>query len=95
MLDAQRQYFVALRAEVEKRKGLSPDRVQADVPAMRDALLKRHATYIDTSTKSIAGFEAQAAKVYNELTGREFPKRAAMEDAQRAHLHHHGIAAIQ
>ncbi len=95
VLEAQRQYFVALRAEVAKRKGLAPERVQADVPAMRDALLKQHATYIDTSTKSIAGFEAQAAQVYKELTGREFPKRAAMEDARRAHEHHHGIAAIQ
>ena len=95
VLEAQRQYFVALRAEVAKRKGLAPERVQADVPAMRDALLKQHATYIDTTTKSIAGFEAQAAQVYKELTGREFPKRAAMEDARQAHSHHHGIAAIQ
>ena len=39
VLEAQRQYFVALRAEVEKRKGLTPDRVQADVPAIREALL--------------------------------------------------------
>ena len=48
VLEAQRQFFVALRAEVEKRKGLAPDRVQAEVPAIREALLKRHATYIDT-----------------------------------------------
>jgi cyclase len=95
VLEAQRQYFVALRAEVEKRKGLAPDRVQADVPAMRDALLKRHATYIDTSAKPIAGFESQVAQVYKELTGKEFPKKAGMEDARRVHERHHGIAAMQ
>jgi len=94
VLEAQRQYFVALRAEVEKRKGLAPDRVQADVPAIRDTLLTRHATYIDTSAKSITGFESQVAQVYKELTGNEFPKKA-MEDARRAHERHHGIAAIQ
>jgi cyclase len=94
VLEAQRQYFVALRAEVEKRKGLTADRVQAEVPAMREALLKLHATYIDTSTPSIAGFESQAAQVYKELTGREFPKKASLDEARRAHEHHHGIAAI-
>lgn len=95
VLDAQRQYFVALRGEVEKRKGLAPDRVQTDVPAMRDALLKRHATYIDTSAKSITRFESQVAQVYKELTGKEFPKKAAMDAARRAHEGHHGIATIQ
>ena len=30
MLEAQRQYFVALRAEVEKRKDLAPDRLRAE-----------------------------------------------------------------
>ncbi len=95
VLEAQRQYFVALRAEVMKRKGLAPDRVQADVPAIRDALLKQHATYIDTSAKDIAGLESQVAQVYKELTGNEFPKKAGMEDARLAHERHHGIAAIQ
>jgi cyclase len=95
VLEAQRQFFVALRAEVEKRKGLTPDRVQADVPAMRDALLKQHATYVDASGKPIEGFESQVAKVYRELTGKEFPKKAAIDDARRAHELHHGLAAIQ
>jgi cyclase len=95
VLEAQRQYFVALRAEVQKRKGLAADRVQADVPAIRDALLKRHATYIDATAKSITGFEAQVAHVYKELTGKEFSKKAAMENARRAHEHHHGITAAQ
>jgi glyoxylase-like metal-dependent hydrolase (beta-lactamase superfamily II) len=94
ILERQRQYFVALRAEVEKRKGLAPDRVQADVPAMRDALLKRHATYIDTSPKTIIEFESQVAHVYKELTGKEFPKKAAIEQARRAHQAHHGITGI-
>jgi cyclase len=93
VLDAQRQYFVALRAEVEKRKGLSPDRVQADVPAMRDALLTRHGTYIDTS--SISGFASQVAQVYREMTGNEFPKKAGLESARQSHDRHHGIPATQ
>jgi glyoxylase-like metal-dependent hydrolase (beta-lactamase superfamily II) len=95
VLEAQRQYFVALRAEVTKRKALAPNRLQADVPAIRDALLGRHATYIDASSKSIAGFESQVAQVYKELTGKEFPKKVAMEEARQAHDRHHGIAAIQ
>jgi glyoxylase-like metal-dependent hydrolase (beta-lactamase superfamily II) len=90
VLEAQRRYFVALRGEVEKRKSLAPDRVQADVPAIRETLLKQHATYIDTSAKPITGFESQVAQVYRELTGKEFPKKAVMEEARRAHDRHHG-----
>lgn len=92
VIGAQRDYFVALRAEVEKRKGLSPDRVQADVPAIRTELLKRHATYIDANAKQITGFEAQVAKVYREITGKDFPKRAALDEANQAHDRHHGRA---
>jgi glyoxylase-like metal-dependent hydrolase (beta-lactamase superfamily II) len=91
VLEAQQQFFVALRAEVEKRQTLPPDRVQAEVPAMRDALLKQHATYIDTDPKAITDFGSQVAKVYNEITGKEFPKKAALEAARRAHDTHHGI----
>ena len=91
VVDAQRQFFVALRAEVEKRKGLPPDRVQADVPAIRQSLLARQATYIDTSAKPITGFEAQVAQVYKELTGKDFPKKAALEEARRAHQRHHSF----
>jgi glyoxylase-like metal-dependent hydrolase (beta-lactamase superfamily II) len=91
ILEAQRQYFVALRAEVEKRKGLPPDRVQADVPTIRTALVARHPTYIDAQAASISGFESQVAQVYRELTGKEFPKQAALEAARRAHDHHHEI----
>jgi glyoxylase-like metal-dependent hydrolase (beta-lactamase superfamily II) len=89
VLAAQRDYFVSLRAEVEKRKALAPDRMQAEVPAMRQALLERHPTYIDPSPKAIVGFESQAAQVYKELTGKEFPKRATLDDARRAHERHH------
>ncbi len=95
VLEAQRQYFVALRAEVQRRRTLSADRVQAEVPAIRDALLPRHATYIDAQAKSISGFESQVAQVYRELTGKEFPKRAALDEARRAHEHHHEIRAGQ
>ena len=95
VLEAQRQYFVALRAEVEKRKGLAPDRLQADVPAMRDALLKRHATYIDATGKPLIEFESQVAQVYKELTGKELPRKGSLEEARRIHERHHGIAAVQ
>jgi glyoxylase-like metal-dependent hydrolase (beta-lactamase superfamily II) len=91
VLEAQREYFVALRAEVEKRKTVAPDRVQADVPAIRTALLKRHPTYIDSNDKEIAGFEAQVAHVYREMTGKDFPKRAALDEANKEHDRHHGI----
>jgi glyoxylase-like metal-dependent hydrolase (beta-lactamase superfamily II) len=91
ILDAQRAFFVALRAEVEKRKGLTPERVQADVSAIRSALLERHATYINPKTTS--GFESQVGQVYRELTGKEFPKKAAMEAARGAHERHHGAGA--
>jgi cyclase len=92
VLEAQRQYFVALRTEVEKRKALTPDRVQADVPALRDALLRQHATYIDASARSITDFESQVAQVYKEMTGRELPKKAPSQDARRAHERHHSTA---
>lgn len=91
VLEAQRQYFIALRAEVEKRKNLPADRVQADVPVIRDGLLRRHTTYIDPDPKSITGFESQVAQVYRELTGRAFPNKAALNEARRLHEHHHGI----
>ena len=93
VLEAQRQYFVALRAEVEKRKRLTPDRIQAEVPAIRDLLLKRHATYINANPSN-SGFQSQVAQVYKEMTGKEFPKKAALDDARRAHEQHHGIAAM-
>ena len=93
VVQAQRDFFIALRGEVQKRKGLPPERVQAEVPAIRDALLPRHATYIDAQAKSISGFEAQVAQVYREMTKKEFPKRAAQDDARRWHERHHEIGA--
>jgi glyoxylase-like metal-dependent hydrolase (beta-lactamase superfamily II) len=89
VIDAQRKYFAALRAEVEKRKNVPPEQVQAEVSAIRESLLREHATYIDTSAKPLTSFDAQVAQVYRELTGREFPKRAALEEARRAHERHH------
>ena len=91
VVEAQRHFFVSLRAEVEKRKALAPDRVQAEVPAIRESLLRQHAVYIDTSGKPVTGFEAQVAQVYKELTGKEFPKKAALEEARRAHERHHSF----
>lgn len=89
VLSAQREFFVALRTEVEKRKDTAPDRLQAEIPAIRGALLPRHSTYIDTSGKPVTGFEAQVAQVYKELTGRDFPRKGALEDARRSHERHH------
>jgi cyclase len=89
VVTAQRQYFIDLRAEVEKRKDMTADRVQADVRAIRDALLPRHPTYIDAN--SMSGIEAHVAKVYQELTGKEFPKKGALEASRLAHERHHGI----
>jgi len=91
VLAAQRQFFVDLRAEVGKRKGLPPDRMQAEVPAIRTALLERHATYIDPGPAPIIGFESQVATVYREMTGQEFPKKASQEAARITHQQHHGI----
>ena len=90
VLSAQREFFAALRAEVEKRKGLAPDRLQAEVSAIRTALLPRHATYIDTSAKPVTGFTEQVAQVYKEITGKNMTTTALLEDARRRHERHHG-----
>ena len=70
---------------------LGADRVQADVAAIRSALLAKHPTYIDAGAKAIIGFESQVAHVYKELTGRQFPSKSAQEEARRAHDRHHGL----
>jgi glyoxylase-like metal-dependent hydrolase (beta-lactamase superfamily II) len=93
VLEAQRQFFIDLRAEVARRKDLAPERVQADVRAIRDALLPRHGTYIDAKATSLSGFEAQVAKVYSEMTGKALPRSGAADAARLAHERHHGIAA--
>lgn len=90
IIEAQRQYFVDLRAEVAKRKDLPPEQIQAQVRAIRDALLPKHPTYIDAKATSISGFEAQVAKVYSEMAGRSFPKSAGADAARLEHERHHG-----
>lgn len=91
VLEAQKQFFIGLRAEVEKRKAKSPEEVHKEVDAIRQALLPRHAKYIDASPKALIPFEAQVAQVYKEMTGKEFPKRAAIEKAYRSHAAFHGV----
>jgi glyoxylase-like metal-dependent hydrolase (beta-lactamase superfamily II) len=93
LLEEQKQFFLALRAEVEKRKARTAEEVQKEVEAIRSALLPRHARYIDVSPKALIPFEAQVAQVYKEMTGKEFPERAAIERAYRSHLAFHGVAA--
>jgi cyclase len=95
VLEAQRAFFVALRAEVEKRKDLAPDRIQADVPAIRNLLLPKHGTYIDAKATSISGFEAQVAQVYREMTGRDFRRSGALEADRLAHERHHVLGMVQ
>jgi len=93
VLEAQKQFFMGLRAEVEKRKAKLPEEVLKEVEAIRQALLPRHAKYIDASPKALIPFEAQVAQVYKEMTGKEFPKRAAIERAYRSHAAFHGVEA--
>ena len=95
VLEQQQQFFVALRAEVDKRRDLAPDRMQADVPAIRGALLTRYPTYID-GAKPVSSFEPLVAQVYKEMTGKDFPRKAALDqEARRAHDRHHGVMATQ
>jgi cyclase len=91
VLEEQKQFFVGLREEVGKRKNLAPDVVQAQVAQIRTALMPRHAKYIDDGSNSMAGFEAQVAQVFKEMTGKEFPKKAAIDAARVAHQLDHGI----
>ena len=95
VLAAQRAFFVALRAEVEKRKDLAPDRLRAEIPTIRTALLAQHATYVDTSPKASDGFQAQVAQVYKELTGRALVSSTAMDEARRRHERHHAVGRAE
>ncbi len=94
VLEEQKQFFAGLRDEVAKRKSLAPDVVQSQVAEIRAALMPRHAKYIDQDPKSMAGFEAQVAQVFKELTGRDFPKKAAIDAAREAHQMDHGIRTV-
>lgn len=95
VLEAQRQFFVAMRGEVEKRRDLPPERLHAEVPAIRAALAKTHPTYVESGDKPVTGFEAQVAQVYRELTGKELLKKGALDAARRSHERHHDIGALQ
>lgn len=94
VLQAQRQYFIDLRAEIEKRRDLPPDRMQNEVSAIRDTLLPKHPTFIDANAKSIAGFRSQVAQVYREITGRDLVSKTAMDAARAAHERHHATGAM-
>ena len=89
VLEAQRQYFVALRAEVEKRRAC---RRTACRPRFQLFATRCSGGMRPTSTPipGSSGFESQAAQVYREMTGGTFPKAAAQQ-ARRAHEHHHEI----
>ena len=91
VLAAQRQFFIDLRGEVEKRKELAPDRLRAEVPNIRVAMLPKHATYIDPAPKAGGGFQAQVGQVYKELTGKDLVNSAALDEARRRHERHHAL----
>lgn len=93
LLEEQKQFFIALRAEVAKRKTLPPEEVQKQVEAMRAALLKKHARFVSSGQDELIPFESQVAQVYKEMTGREFPKKVALLKAYRAHARFHGAAS--
>jgi cyclase len=95
VLAAQRQFFIDLRAEVEKRKDLAPDRMRAQIPDIRSAMLPRHSTYIDPSPKPITSFEAQVGQVYKEMTGRNLVSSAALDEARRRHERHHALGRAE
>jgi cyclase len=95
VLEAQRQFFIALRAEVEERRKMPPEKLQAEIPAIRDAMLKQHATYIDAKPDALGEFASKVAKVYREITGKELPKKGVLEQARRAHENHHGIVSAE
>ena len=92
VLEAQRQYFVALRAEVAKRKVWRPTACRPTCPPCARPFSSGTPR---TSTRSGNGFQSQVAQVFKEMTGKEFPKSAALDDARRAHERHHGIGAMQ
>ena len=95
VLTAQRDFFIALRAEVDKRKELSPERLRAEIPTIRTAMLGQHATYIDPGPKAIDGFQAQVAQVYKELTGKELVSTTAVDHARRQHERHHALGRTE
>lgn len=94
VLTAQREFFLSLRAEVEKRKALGADRLRAEIPAIRKSMLERHATYI-ASDPSSSGFAEQVAQVFKELTGQELAMKASLDDQRRRHERHHALGAFE
>ncbi len=90
LLEQQKQYFIALRAEVANLKGMSPEAAQKQVETIRKALIAKHPNYVGTA-ESGPWLEAQVGQVYKEMTGKQFPRRAAMNRARELHAEfHHG-----
>lgn len=95
MLEQQKQFFLALRAEVAKIKSVSPAEAQKRVDAVRKALLPRHQNYVASEGPAAAFFESQVATVYKEMTGKEFPSKAALNRARELHAAFHGEAPAE
>lgn len=94
LLEEQKQFFIALRAEVGKIRTKPPEQAQKQVENIRQSLLPKHAKYIDPSPKALIPFESQVAQVYKEMSGKEFPGKTAMERARQVHAWFHGLAEI-
>jgi cyclase len=82
LLEDQQIFFRELRRVVQSMSaGKSPAEVQAAIEAMRAEVVKnaRISRYVGDD------FPAQAAKAYNELTGKTLPDRSAELEAERIH----------
>jgi glyoxylase-like metal-dependent hydrolase (beta-lactamase superfamily II) len=91
VVEEQRQFFVALRAEVDKRKAMTPEAVQSDVDTIMAALRPKHAKYLGAGSNGMTQLEAQVGQVFKEVAGKELPRKTAMRRARRAHARFHGI----
>src|SRR5262245_43648896 len=81
----QQTFFIELRRVVRAVSAQPPAAVQAAIRSMQAELAKNHsiARYVGD------GFDAQAGKVYTELTGGTLPDRKAELDAERIHAAWH------
>ncbi len=86
LLEQQKQFFLALRREVDKLKGLAPEQAEQRVPDIRKSLESRHKKYLKPADSFGIQLADQVGQVYKEMSGKEFPKKMAREQRdQRSH----------
>jgi cyclase len=90
LLEDQRQYFIALRREVQKLKEKKPAEVQAAVPQIKAAI------EANARIKRYVGefFPAQVEKAYTEMGGAPFPVKTTATAAREFHAHDHRLALL-